>query len=83
METQLAAPLDDAKYIIKRYKVRCIGRGGRTLGVSVPREVFEREARKMKIPPEEAPERLEAVWRYNDFDGLYLRFEEVEKKENP
>lgn len=81
METKFGEPLDDARFIIKRYKIRLMGRDGRTVGVSVPREAFEREVRKAGVPLKEASEKLEAVWRYNGFDGLYLKFEEVEKKE--
>lgn len=79
MQTKLMEPVDDSNLIIKKYKVRLIGKNGRTIGVSVPREVFEREVRKLGLPLKNATEKIEAVWRYNSFDGLYLKFEEVEK----
>ena len=68
-------PPDDRHVIIKRYKVRRSGREGRTLETSIPREAFEREARRMDMSPDEAVRELEAVWRYNDFRGLHLSFE--------
>lgn len=67
--------LDDKNLFIKRYKIRRTGRKGRTLETSIPREVFEREARRMDMSPEEAVDKLEAVWRFNAFPGLHLSFE--------
>jgi len=67
--------LDEGKVYIKRYKVRKSGRDGRTLETSIPRLTFEREARRRGLSIEKALEALEAVWRFNDFDGLYLNFE--------
>ena len=73
METQIH--LDDKRVVIKRYKVRRSGREGRTLETSIPREAFEREARRMDMSSDEAVDNLDAVWRYNDFRGLHLSFE--------
>jgi len=67
--------LDDTKLVIRRYKVRRTGSRGRTLETSIPREAFEREARRLGVSLEEAPDTLEAVWRYNSFAGLHLSFE--------
>jgi len=67
--------LDDTKLVIKKYKVRRTGARGKTLETSIPREAFEREARRMGISLEEAPDILDAVWRYNSFAGLHLSFE--------
>jgi len=67
--------LADAHVIIRRYKVRPTGRGLRTIETSIPREVFEREARILGLTPEEALVKLVAVWRYNSFRGLHLSFE--------
>ena len=71
--------LSDEKVIIKRYKIRQTGRAGSTLETTIPREAFEREARRLGMPPEEAIVRLNAVWRFNDFHGLHLSFEKKEK----
>jgi len=72
--------LDDKEVIIKKYRIRPTGREGATLETSIPREVFEREARRLGLTVEEALEKLEAVWRYNSFRGLHLSFEPTEKE---
>jgi hypothetical protein len=67
--------LDDKKVIIKKYRVRATGKQGATLETSIPREVFEREARRLGLSVEEALDKLAAVWRFNSFRGLHLSFE--------
>jgi len=67
--------ISDQDVIIKRYKVRLTGRFGSTIETTVPREVFEREARRLGLTVIEALEELVAVWRYDSFDGLHLTFE--------
>lgn len=72
--------LDPKKVLTKRYKVRTTGRNGVSIETTIPRVVFEREARRHGLSPEEAVEKLEAVWKFNSFNGLYLSFEERKKK---
>lgn len=67
--------LDDRHVLIKVYRVRATGAGNATLETSIPREVFEREARRLGLTVQEALEKLVAVWRYNSFRGLHLDFE--------
>jgi len=67
--------LDEDNVIIKRYKIRSTGKLGATLETSLPKEAFEREARRIGLTFEEALEKLVAVWRFNDFRGLLLSFE--------
>ena len=67
--------LDDKNVIIKTYRVRTTGKNGATLETSIPREVFEREARRQGLTVEEALQRLMAVWRFDSFIGLHLSFE--------
>lgn len=67
--------IDDSNVIIKRYKIRRSGKGSVSIETTIPREVFERDARKLGMDPEKAIERLAAVWRYNSFNGLHLSFE--------
>lgn len=75
MRTSLDDIFDDKGVIIRRYKIRrSSGRGG-TIEISVPREVFEREVRRIGLSVREALEKLEAVWRYDSFPGLHLTFE--------
>lgn len=71
--------LDDKKVLIKKYAIRQTGREGRSLEITIPKEVFEREARRLGYTVEEALKKLEAVWRYNGFHGLHLNFEEKEE----
>lgn len=61
--------------IKKRYKIRRTGKEGSSLETCIPREAFEREARKQGYNPKEALEKLDAVWRFNNFHGLHLSFE--------
>jgi hypothetical protein len=70
--------LDDKEVIIKKYKIRTTGREGATLETSIPKEAFEREARRLGLTVEEALKKLVAVWRFNSFHGLHLSFEQVE-----
>jgi len=72
--------IDDRKVIIKKYRVRTTGKHGSTLETSIPKEVFEREARRLGLLFDEALEKLVAVWRYNNFHGLHLSFEPAEKE---
>jgi len=71
----------DEDVIIKRYKVRLTGRFGSTIETTVPKEVFEREARRLGLTVREALEKLVAVWRYDSFIGLHLTFEPTETKQ--
>jgi len=71
--------IDDKKVFIRKYKIRLTGREGSTLQTSIPREVFEREARRLGLSYKEALAKLRAVWRFNDFAGLYLNFEPVQE----
>lgn len=72
---QTTIDLNDENVIIKTYKIRKTGRHGSTIETSIPREVFEREARRLGLNLEEAIKKLVAVWRYNSFRGLHLSFE--------
>jgi len=78
MEQQIK--IDDKDVIIKRYKIRTTGKQGATLETSIPREVFEREARQLGLTVEEALAQLQAVWRFNNFRGLHLSFEPIKKE---
>ena len=71
--------LDDPNLIIKSYRVRQTGKHGASLETTIPREVFEREARKKGMTIKEGLEKLRAVWRYNSFEGLHLNFEPIKE----
>lgn len=61
----------------KRYKVRTVGK--HSLQVVIPREAFEKAARAKDLTFKEAVKKLKAVWRYGEFPGLILTFEEGEE----
>lgn len=69
--------LSDA--IIKKYKIRLTGRDGSSLETTIPKEAFEREARRLGLSVEEAVKALLVVWHYDSFTGLHLTFEPKEE----
>ena len=71
--------LDDKECYIKRYQVRQTGKQGASIETTIPREVFEREARRLGLTVDQALNQLEAVWRYGKFRGLLLTFEKKEE----
>lgn len=75
MNKTIQIELNEKEILKKTYKVRSTGKNGATLETSIPREVFEREARRLGFTVEEALKKLVAVWRYNSFRGLHLSFE--------
>ena len=66
--------MEKADRLTKTYLVRKTGREGRSLEITIPREVFDREARRLGMEPDDAVSKLNAVWSYNCFEGLYLSF---------
>lgn len=73
--------IDDSKVIIKRYKLRRTGARRATIEITLPKEIVEREARRLGISEEKAAEKLLGIWRYNSFDGVHLSFELKEGSE--
>jgi hypothetical protein len=78
MENQ-TIQLNDQKVIIKRYKVRSVGKQKASIETTIPKEVFEREARRCGMTTQQALTDLVAVWRFNSFRGLHLSFEKKEE----
>ena len=74
MENQ-TIQLSDRNLIIKRYKIRPVGKQRASIETTIPREVFEREARRHNMTDKEALNKLLAVWRFDNFHGLHLSFE--------
>lgn len=71
--------IDSFDTIQKRYKIRRSGRrNGSSIETTIPPEAFAREARRRGMTPEEAVNELVAVWHYNSFPGIHLRFEKKE-----
>lgn len=71
--------IDDAKVIMKKYKLRRAGAQRATIEITLPKEAVEREARRLGISEKETAEKLIGVWKYNEFHGLHLSFEPVEE----
>jgi hypothetical protein len=71
--------LSDKKVIMRRYKIRSVGNQKASIETTIPREAFEREARKVGMTTQEALNQLVAVWRFNSFKGLHLSFEKKEE----
>lgn len=80
MEQTGIIEIDESKVIRRRYKIRAVGNRSRSLETTIPREAFEREARQRGMSVRDAIEKLDAIWGYNDFPGLYLSFAQKEKK---
>ena len=78
---QVVIQLDDPNMLVKTYKIRRTGYEGRSLETTIPREIFEREARRLDLSFDEALGLLRAVWRYGNFKGSYLVFEAIENSE--
>jgi hypothetical protein len=77
MENQIIQ-LSDEKVIMRRYKIRSVGNQNASIETTIPKEAFEREARRIGMTTQEALTQLVAVWRFNSFKGLHLSFEKRE-----
>jgi len=65
----------------KTYKLRMAIPGSKTIEVTFPYEVVEREARKKGITLQEFLEQYIAVAQYDGFDGVLYTFEPINNKE--
>jgi hypothetical protein len=74
--------LRDENILKKSYKVRVQGAKRRSIVITIPREFFEREVRRLGLTFEEAIETLRAVWRYNSSSELRLSFEAPDISKN-
>lgn len=72
--------IDDKKVLMKRYKLRRVGARKATIAITLPKEVVEREARRLGIREKEADKKLWGVWKYNDFHGVHLSFLLIEEE---
>jgi len=59
----------------RTYKLRTTGQRDRTFEVSVPRDVILRQAKRAELTPGEFLEQYRAVAHFDDFEGVYYRFE--------
>lgn len=72
--------IDDKKVIMKKYKLRRAGAQRASIEITLPKEIVEREARRLGISEKKAAEKLLGVWKYNNFHGAHLSFEPLEEK---
>lgn len=79
--------IDVSTCLIRKYALRTTAQkqkpgkpGYFTLEVTFPQEAAERECRRLGLTMDELIERYQVVWYMGQFPGLYLAFEEKEKK---
>ena len=73
--------IKESEALKRIYNIRTTGRLGRSLETTIPREVFDREARRLGLEPDDAVSKLNAVWSYDGFEGLYLSFHPKKAKD--
>lgn len=66
----------------KEYKLRMAIPGAKSIEVTFPYEVVEREARKHGLTIKEFLAQFTAVAQYDNFDGVFYSFEEIKQKED-
>lgn len=76
---QVIISLDDPEMFVKSYKLRKTGAGGKTIELTLPKEVFKREIRRLGLSQNEALKLINAVWHYGPFRGVYLALEASEE----
>lgn len=62
----------------KAYRLRNAVPGRKSLEVTFPYEVVEREARSKGLTVDEFLNRYQTVCEYDNFEGVVYRFEEIE-----
>ena len=65
----------------KFYRLRTAVPGRKSLEVTFPYEVVEKEARSRDLTIDEFLNRFLAVVEYDNFDGVIYRFQEIPKEE--
>ena len=64
----------------KAYRLRTAVPGRKSIEVTFPYEVVEKEARSKGLTVDKFLNRFQAVCEYDNFDGVIYRFEEIEEK---
>jgi len=67
----------------KTYRLRTAVPGRKTIEVTFPYEVVEKEARSKGLTIGEFLARFQAVVEYDNFKGVVYTFEEIKKEEEP
>jgi hypothetical protein len=74
--------IDFNNALARRYALRRIDSNKRAWEATIPREIVEREARRLGITIEELEETYELECLFDDFHGIHYRFIEKNKKED-
>jgi len=61
----------------KQYRLRMAIPGSKTVEVTFPYEVVEREARKHNLSIKQFLKQFTAIAHYDNFDGVFYSFEKV------
>jgi hypothetical protein len=62
----------------KAYRLRVAQPGRKSIEVTFPYEVVEKEARSEGLTVDEFLNRFQAICEYDNFEGVVYRFEEIE-----
>lgn len=82
-ETSGTIIIDPNNVYKKTYRIRMTGKNGASIETTIPKIVFEKEAKRRGLTVEEAAERLMVEWRYNNFHGMHMVFIDRPKKKTP
>jgi len=72
MNKTVTIKLDDTYY--QAYKIRKVNTKGQSMETTVPIAIIQRQANKEKISVEEFLQKFKLEWRYNGFEGIFVRF---------
>ena len=68
--------LDDT--YTKTVRMQATGADGKTIRISIPRVVVQKEAKKHDLPLDRFLGLFRAEWRFNSFEGAYMLFVPIE-----
>jgi len=71
--------LDDT--YTKTVRMQATGADGKTIRISIPRVVVQKEAKKHNLSLDRFLELYRAEWRFNSFEGAYMLFVPIEKNQ--
>lgn len=67
----------------KRYKLRIAATGKKTIEVTFPYEVVEKEARVRQLSIDDFLVQFHAIAEYDNFDGVHYTFAETNESQKP
>lgn len=62
----------------KSYRMNIVGKDGATTTVAIPPEVIDLKAREAGLTPDEFTKRYQMIAHYNNFDGVFYKFEPIQ-----